>query len=304
MIDRSPTEPDYYAVLGVRNDATQGEIERAYRRMAGRRERAVFRPGKASASYPRSTRPICRPADDGVEARQPRPGRLRHPACDLALLEAMLAKDIIPVVPAQGSVGASGDLAPLSHMTAVMIGVGECFTPLATVSAAEALVSAGLEPVDARAKEGLALLNGTQFSTAYALAALFEAEELFQRGAGHRRAVDRCRQGSDAPFDPRIHALRRHRGQIETAEALRELMARQRHPRIAPRRRRARAGPLLPALPAAGDGRSARRAAPGRRHARHRGQRRLRQSADLRRGRTKRSRAAISTPSRWRSPPT
>ena len=91
----------------------------------------------------------------------------------------MLASDVIPVVPGQGSVGASGDLAPLAHMTAAMIGVGECFTHHGRVPAAEALRRAGLEPVVLGAKEGLALLNGTQFSTAYALAALFEAEVLF-----------------------------------------------------------------------------------------------------------------------------
>ncbi|TIT29894.1 MAG: histidine ammonia-lyase, partial [Mesorhizobium sp.] len=98
----------------------------------------------------------------------------------IALLEAMLANDVIPVVPAQGSVGASGDLAPLSHMTAVMIGVGECFTPHGRFPAKVAFVSHGLEPVTLGAKEGLALLNGTQFSTAFALAGLFEAETLYQ----------------------------------------------------------------------------------------------------------------------------
>ena len=98
----------------------------------------------------------------------------------IELLEAMLANDVIPVVPAQGSVGASGDLAPLSHMTAVMIGVGECFTPHGRFPAKVAFVSHGLEPVTLGAKEGLALLNGTQFSTAFALAALFVAVVLYQ----------------------------------------------------------------------------------------------------------------------------
>ncbi|TIU20834.1 MAG: histidine ammonia-lyase, partial [Mesorhizobium sp.] len=96
------------------------------------------------------------------------------------LLQGMLANDVTPVVPAQGSVGASGDLAPLSHMTAVMIGVGECFTPHGRFPAKVAFVSHGLEPVTLGAKEGLALLNGTQFSTAFALAGLFEAETLYQ----------------------------------------------------------------------------------------------------------------------------
>ncbi|MER8779187.1 histidine ammonia-lyase [Mesorhizobium sp. M0220] len=143
----------------------------------------------------------------------------------IELLEAMLANDVIPVVPAQGSVGASGDLAPLSHMTAVMIGVGECFTPHGRFPAKVAFVSHGLEPVTLGAKEGLALLNGTQFSTAYALAALFEAEVLYQSAVVGGALSTDAAKGSDAPFDLRIHLLRKHRGQIETAEALRNLMA-------------------------------------------------------------------------------
>ena len=142
----------------------------------------------------------------------------------LELLEAMLDRDVIPVVPGQGSVGASGDLAPLAHMTAAMIGVGECFTHHGRMPAAEAFAAAGLEPVKLGAKEGLALLNGTQFSTAYALAALFEAEALFRSALVTGALSTDAARGSDAPFDPRIHALRRHRGQIETADALRALM--------------------------------------------------------------------------------
>src|SRR3984885_7264003 len=93
----------------------------------------------------------------------------------VALLEAMLARDLVPVVPVQGSVGASGDLAPLAHMTAAMIGVGDIFLNGARLPAAAALAQAGLAPLTLGAKEGLAFLNGTQFSTANALAALFEA---------------------------------------------------------------------------------------------------------------------------------
>lgn len=140
------------------------------------------------------------------------------------LLEKMLANGVIPVVPAQGSVGASGDLAPLSHMTATMIGVGECFTPHGRVAAKEAFVAHGLEPVTLGPKEGLALLNGTQFSTAYALAALFETEVLFHSALVTGALSTDAAKGSDAPFDPRIHALRKHRGQIDTADALRALM--------------------------------------------------------------------------------
>jgi histidine ammonia-lyase len=140
------------------------------------------------------------------------------------LLEAMLAQDVVPVVPAQGSVGASGDLAPLAHMTATMIGVGEVFTPDGRASAAEGLAAAGLRPVTLGAKEGLALLNGTQFSTAYGLAALFEAEILYRSALVTGALSTDAARGSDAPFDPRIHLLRKHRGQIETANALRKLM--------------------------------------------------------------------------------
>ncbi|NVO15000.1 MAG: histidine ammonia-lyase [Rhodoplanes sp.] len=143
----------------------------------------------------------------------------------LDLLAAMIAEDLIPVVPAQGSVGASGDLAPLAHMTAAMIGVGEIFSGDARRPAAEALGNAGLSPIVLGAKEGLALLNGTQFSTAYALAGLFESELLFRSALVTGALSTDAARGSDTPFDPRIHALRRHRGQIETADALRNLMA-------------------------------------------------------------------------------
>jgi histidine ammonia-lyase len=142
----------------------------------------------------------------------------------VAMLEAMLAKDVIPVVPSQGSVGASGDLAPLAHMTAAMIGVGDVFVGNMRVPAANALAAAGLKPLTLGAKEGLALLNGTQFSTAFALAGLFEAENLFGSALVTGALSTDAARGSDAPFDPRIHALRRHRGQIETARALLALM--------------------------------------------------------------------------------
>ncbi|WP_225763708.1 histidine ammonia-lyase [Stenotrophomonas sp. Marseille-Q4652] len=143
----------------------------------------------------------------------------------LALLEAMLLNDVLPVVPAQGSVGASGDLAPLSHMAAVMIGVGEAFIGGERLPASEALARAGLAPVVLGAKEGLALLNGTQYSTAYALAGLFEIETVFQSALVAGALSVEAAKGSDTPFDPRIHAIRGQRGQIATAAALRELMA-------------------------------------------------------------------------------
>ena len=143
----------------------------------------------------------------------------------IALLDAMLTRGLTPVVPCQGSVGASGDLAPLAHMAATMIGVGEFFVGNVRMPAAQALAEAGLTPLTLGPKEGLALLNGTQFSTANALAALFGAETLFRSALVTGALSTEAAKGSDAPFDPRIHALRRHAGQIAVADALRGLMA-------------------------------------------------------------------------------
>ena len=143
----------------------------------------------------------------------------------LALLQALIEQNLTPVIPAQGSVGASGDLAPLSHLAAVMIGVGHITRDGETLPAAEALDTAGLQSLTLGPKEGLALLNGTQFSTAYALAGLFEAELLFQSALVTGALSTEAAKGSDTPFDPRIQTLRGHSGQIETAAALRALMA-------------------------------------------------------------------------------
>lgn len=142
-----------------------------------------------------------------------------------AMLEAMLARGLIPVVPSQGSVGASGDLAPLAHMAAAMIGVGKIDVGGAIMPAAEALAQAELTPLELGPKEGLALLNGTQFSTANALAGLFRAETLFRSALITGALSTEAAKGSDAPFDPRIHALRGHIGQREVVGALRTLMA-------------------------------------------------------------------------------
>jgi len=143
----------------------------------------------------------------------------------IALLEALLAKGLTPVIPCQGSVGASGDLAPLAHMAAVLIGVGDVFVGDERRPAAEALAEAGLALLELGPKEGLALLNGTQFSTANALAALFEAERVFQAALVTGALSTEAAKGSDTPFDHRIHVLRRQLGQIETGDALRRLMA-------------------------------------------------------------------------------
>jgi histidine ammonia-lyase len=143
----------------------------------------------------------------------------------VALLEGMLAHGLLPVVPCQGSVGASGDLAPLAHMAAAMIGVGEMDTPHGRAPAGNALRHAGLAPLVLGPKEGLALLNGTQLSTAYALAALFAARDLLRAGLVTGALSTDAARGSDAPFDTRVHALRGHPGQIACADALRALMA-------------------------------------------------------------------------------
>jgi histidine ammonia-lyase len=143
----------------------------------------------------------------------------------VAMLEAFLAHGLTPVIPSQGSVGASGDLAPLAHLAATMIGIGEIVVAGHRLPAEEALLRAGLTPLVLGPKEGLALLNGTQFSTAAALAGLFETENLFRAALVTGALSTDAARGSDVPFDRRIHLLRRHLGQMETADALRALMA-------------------------------------------------------------------------------
>ncbi|MGI3901880.1 MAG: histidine ammonia-lyase [Janthinobacterium lividum] len=143
----------------------------------------------------------------------------------LAGLDACLRRGLVPVIPAKGSVGASGDLAPLAHLTAALMGVGAFLVDGRTVEATAALAEAGLPPLVLGPKEGLAMLNGTQVSTALALAGLFEAERVFQAALVTGALSTDAAKGSDGPFDPRIHALRRHRGQGEVAAALRDLMA-------------------------------------------------------------------------------
>lgn len=139
-------------------------------------------------------------------------------------LGVCLENDLLPVVPAQGSVGASGDLAPLAHMAAALIGVGEFISGGTRMPAGEALAAARLQPLILGPKEGLALLNGTQTSTALALAGLFEAERVFQATLVTGALSLDAARGSDAPFDRRIHALRRQPGQIAVARALRDLI--------------------------------------------------------------------------------
>jgi histidine ammonia-lyase len=139
-------------------------------------------------------------------------------------LTACLKANLVPVIPGQGSVGASGDLAPLAHMTAALMGVGEFFVDGVRVKAEAALARAGLSPLTLGPKEGLALLNGTQVSTALALAGTFEAEQVFRAALITGALATDAAKGSDGPFDERIQKLRRHRGQIEVAASLRALM--------------------------------------------------------------------------------
>jgi len=141
------------------------------------------------------------------------------------LLEAMLERDVTPLIPEKGSVGASGDLAPLAHMTAVMLGEGEAFYQGERLAGSAALAKAGLQPIELAAKEGLALINGTQVSTALALAGLFRAHRAAQAALITGALSTDAAMGSTAPFHPDIHTLRGHQGQIEAARALRLLLA-------------------------------------------------------------------------------
>ena len=127
---------------------------------------------------------------------------------------------VLPVIPQQGSVGASGDLAPLAHMTAVMIGEGEATYGGRSMSGLDAMQQAGIAPITLVAKEGLALINGTQFSTAYCLAGLFEAQRLARSALVTGALAVDAAMGSTTPFRPEIQLLRGHRGQIAAAKAL------------------------------------------------------------------------------------
>ncbi|GGB35734.1 histidine ammonia-lyase [Roseibium aquae] len=142
----------------------------------------------------------------------------------LKLIEDCLDKGVTPVVPSQGSVGASGDLAPLAHMTAALIGEGEAEFEGERVSGGEALKRAGLTPVVLGPKEGLGLINGTQFSTACALVGLFDAWRLAEATLVTASLSTDAIMGSTAPLLAEIHELRGHRGQIEVASAMRGIM--------------------------------------------------------------------------------
>ncbi len=140
-------------------------------------------------------------------------------------LLALINREVYPCIPAKGSVGASGDLAPLAHLSATLIGVGDMQHDGTTVSASEGLRLAGLTPLALGPKEGLALINGTQASTALALYHFFEIENIFAAALVTGTLAVDAMKGSDAPFDPRIHALRGHRGQIDVARICKTLLA-------------------------------------------------------------------------------
>ena len=138
--------------------------------------------------------------------------------CDL------INNHIYPRIPSRGSVGASGDLAPLAHMAGALIGIGEVRVRGSLVPAAIALRDAGIEPLRLAPKEGLALLNGTQVSTALALAAVFRTENVLSAALMAGAMSSDAIKGSDTPFDRRIQSVRGHGGQIAVAAVLRDLM--------------------------------------------------------------------------------
>lgn len=145
----------------------------------------------------------------------------------LQLIETLCAlvnANIYPCIPEKGSVGASGDLAPLAHLASVLIGVGEARVDGTVVPAQVALKQAGIEPLALAPKEGLALLNGTQVSTALALAALFRTENVLSAALAAGAMSSDAIKGSDTPFDKRIQNVRGHGGQIAVAGVLRQLM--------------------------------------------------------------------------------
>jgi histidine ammonia-lyase len=137
---------------------------------------------------------------------------------------ALINNEIYPRIPSRGSVGASGDLAPLAHMAGALIGIGEVRVNGNLVPAAIALKEAGIEPVQLAPKEGLALLNGTQVSTALALAAVFRTENLLSAALMAGAMSSDAIKGSDTPFDRRIQNVRGHGGQSAVAAVLRDLM--------------------------------------------------------------------------------
>jgi histidine ammonia-lyase len=140
------------------------------------------------------------------------------------MLRDLLAHQVYPCVPAKGSVGASGDLTPLAHLSAILIGVGEACQRGRRMPAAEALAVAGHAPIELGPKEGLALINGTQVSTALALTGLFAAEDAFAAAIVAGALSLEGAKGSSVPFDARLHDVRGHAGQSDVAATFRRLL--------------------------------------------------------------------------------
>ena len=139
-------------------------------------------------------------------------------------LLSLINHNIIPNIPAKGSVGASGDLAPLAHMTLAIMGEGYVYLDGQRMLATDALAQHGLKPITLAAKEGLALINGTQVSTALALRGYFLARDLLESATIVGSMSIDAAKGSDAPFDARIHEARGHHGQIQIAKTHRQLI--------------------------------------------------------------------------------
>ena len=140
-------------------------------------------------------------------------------------LIALVNAQVYPFIPAKGSVGASGDLAPLAHMSLILLGEGKARFEGKWISAKKALEKAGLKPLTLEAKEGLALLNGTQTSTAFALKGLFEAEKLLLSGIICGALSVEATLGSRKPFDARVQEVRGQKGQIDVAAMFREVLS-------------------------------------------------------------------------------
>src|SRR5262249_14939758 len=138
---------------------------------------------------------------------------------------ALFNADLVPVIPQQGSVGASGDLAPLSHMALPLLGLGHVHAGDAVITGAQALRRIDRAPLELREKEGLALINGTQIMTAIGCLALHEALLVAKVADVACAMTVEALRGSEKPFQQRIHAIRPHAGQLATAENLRRLLA-------------------------------------------------------------------------------
>ena len=211
-----------YGINTASASSPASRIEAADLRAAAAQHRAVARRRRRRADAARR-----RAADDGAEAREPGAGRLGRAAGYASpCWRRCWRRDLMPVVPCQGSVGASGDLAPLAHMAAAMIGVGEIDTPDGRMPAREALCA-----MPAWRRWRLGPRKAWRCSTARSSRPPMRSPRCSPSANLLRAALitgvlsTEAAKGSDAPFDARIHALRRHRGQIDCADALRRLMA-------------------------------------------------------------------------------